>query len=239
MLAVSNGLTGNYNVVFREVQYWNTTIHDVVKIVSPVTLFASADVPYEFGTRDVQAPLDLTTGRVTWKGPPAFPRWLVIPQPPLSVILDWHDVAQASYIPAKLVHVDGPLQARSTLAGVTPDGYTDPATPAEIKVYAAARPRTRCVFADLLAPQAAKPRPGLKLGYRVSAGKRTIAKGTVASGKLQRVYMPVEFGAAASTSFSVKTSGKIDAPGGTKLGMQIGNYEPMPHPCPVSGAAAG
>jgi hypothetical protein len=232
MLAVSRGLTGDYNVVYREIQYWNTTIHDVVKINSPITLFPSADVPYEFGTRAIEAGLDVNTGKVTWDGPWPFPRYLVIPQPPLSVVLDWHDVAQASYVPAKLVHVDGPLQARTTLAGVTPSGFTDPSTPAEIKAYAAARPRTQCVFADLLAPQAADPKPGLKLGYVVSDGKRTIGRGTVPAGRLKRVYMPVHFGGAVSKSFQIRTSGKISAPDDAKLGLQVGNYEAKPSACP-------
>jgi hypothetical protein len=228
---VSNGLTDVYNVVFREVEYWNTTIHSVVKINSPITLFPSAAVPYEFGTRDITANLDVNTGKVDWKGPWPFPRYLVIPQPPLSVVLDWTDVVQASYIPAKLVRVAQPLQARSTLAGVTSDGFTDPSVPAVITVFKAARPQPRCVFADILAPQANTPKAGLALRYRVRQAAHTIAHGSVPAGKLQRVYMPVSFGAGPSTQFDLQTFSKIDATNG-KLGMQVGNYEALATPCP-------
>jgi hypothetical protein len=235
LFAVSQGLTGDYNTVFREVDYWNTTVNTVVKIASPFTLFPTVSVPYEFGTHAVQADLDVARGAVNWKGPPKFPRYLVIPQPPLSVVLDWRDMAQASYIPAKLVRVRWPLQARSLLSGVTPTGYMDPAQPAQIRVYAAARPQPRCVVLDLLAPRADTPKPGMSLPYAVAADGtgRTLAKGRIATGKLQRVVLPVRFGHGASAAFNITTKGTLVANGGGKFALQVANYDPSGKACPA------
>jgi hypothetical protein len=230
--AVSNGLTGLYNPVWREIEYWNTTMHSVVRINSPLSLFASADLPYPFGSWDILGNLDQATGKVDWKGQWPFPRYMIVPQPPLAVVLDWQQVAQATYVPATLVRVARPLQARSTLAGAAPDGYTNPAVPAVITVYAAARPQPQCVFADLLTPQADTPRPGLHLRYRVLHGGRQIAAGTVPAGAMRRVYMPVAFAGKPSTQFTLRTFGAIAATGGAKLGMQIGNYDTLNKPCP-------
>jgi hypothetical protein len=231
ILATSRGGTPDYALVWREVQFWNLTTHSVVKIISPVTYNQLTVAPYPFGTHDVQAPLDLKTGKVTWKGPWPFPDYLVIPQPPLSVILQWTPVAQATYIPASLVKVKQPLQARATLAGVTFDGFTDPATPATITVYSAGQPRTRCVFADLLTPELNTPGKDVSLRFVVTHDGKTIARGAVPHGKLQRVYMPVDGFDGPATSFEIKTFKKIDATGG-KLGLQVGNYELLTTACP-------
>jgi hypothetical protein len=235
LYAVSAGLTADYGTIFREVDYWNTTLHSVVKIASPFTLFPTVDVPYEFGTQAIQADLDVARGKVNWKGPPPFPDYLVVPQPPLSVILDWKDVAQASYIPAKLVKVRYPLQARSLLSGVTPTGYMNPPTPAQIRVYAAARPQPRCVALDLLAPRADAPKPGMSLPYRLtdSGTHREIAAGRIATGKLKRLCAPVpDFGRGASWAFDITTKGTFVANGGGKFALQVANYDPSGTPCP-------
>jgi hypothetical protein len=199
---------------------------------SPLSLFPSATVPYEFGTRDITANLDLANGKVDWKGPYPFPNYIVIPQPPLSVMLDWRPIAHASYIPATLVRVARPLQARTTLGGVTPDGFTSPGTPAVITVYRAARPRLRCVFADLLTSQPNVPKPGLRLRYRVRQGKRVVAHGAVPANELRRVYLPVVWGSAPAVQFSIETFGTVNAING-KVGIQVGNYDSLTTACPA------
>jgi hypothetical protein len=191
-------------------------------------------VPYEFGSRAIQADLDVARGTINWKGQPPFPKYLVVPQPPLSVILDWRDIAQATYIPAKLVEVLRPLQARSTLEGVTPTGYMDPSQPAQIRVFAAARPKPQCVVVDLLAPTADKPKPGDALPYSFTdpASGRTLAKGRVPTGKLERVNVPVpDFGSGASWAFDIKTKGTLVANGGGKFALQVANYDPSAKAC--------
>jgi hypothetical protein len=117
------------------------------------------------------------------------------------------------------------------LSGVTPDGYTIAGQPAVIKVYSAARPQPRCVFADVLTRQAREPRPGLALPYRVRSGGRVIARGKVPANKLRRVYMPVAFEGGPSSEFTIETSGTIDTING-KYGLQVGNYETLPTACP-------
>jgi hypothetical protein len=228
ILAVADGLTGDYNSIWREIQYWNTTVRTVVTIVSPITYFPSADVPYPFATHAITAPLDLATGRVTWKGP--FPRHLVIPQPPLSVVLNWSRVSQAGYIPASLVRVARPLQARSTLSGVTPAGLTNPKDPAMITVYRAARPRVRCVYADLV-PLLLRPRMAVRLGYGVEHANKTIARGRITNSHMRRIYMPVTFRGPSET-FELHTDGRISEATGA-LPLKVGDYEPLPTPCPA------
>jgi hypothetical protein len=232
LFAVSQGLTFDYNVVFREIDYWNLDVNSVVKIASPFTLFPTVDVPYEFGARAIQADLDVASGKVKWNGRPwPFPRYLVVPQPPLSVIMDWRDVAQATYIPAKLVQVKRPLQARSTLAGVTPTGYLTPPITAQIRAYAAARPQPRCLVVDLMAPLADAPKPGMSLPYEIGQGGKTLAKGRVATGKVKRVQLPIDFGAGSSAAFDIDSSGTLVANGGGKFGLQVANYDASGRAC--------
>lgn len=228
IFAVAQGLTADYGVIFREVEYWNTAMHDVVKIASPITLFPTVDVPYEFGSRAIQADLNVTTGAIAWKGPPPFPRYLVVPQPPLSVILGWRDVAQAGYIPAKLVEVQRPLQARTTLAGVTPTGYLRAGEQATITAFRAAEPAIRCVMIDVV-PQLPEPQKPGKLGFAVAHAGRVVARRRIANAELQRVYVPVSF-SDVNDKITVSARGQADANG--QLPLQIGNYEPLSRPCP-------
>jgi hypothetical protein len=232
LLAVSEGLTGDYNPIWREIQYWNTTTRSVVKINSPVTTFPSVSVPYPFGTKALEPPLDVQSGRVLQAR--AFPRYLVIPQPPLSVILDWRDVARATYIPAKLVEVQRPLQARAVLDGVTPNGSLQPPRPAQMRVYSSARPQPRCVILDLLAPPVDASEARKSLPYSISpAGKGPpIVKGRIAAGKTQRVYVPVRFGNAESVAWDITTSGTLVTPNIGPQTLYIGNWEPSSQPCP-------
>jgi hypothetical protein len=229
LFAVGRGGTGSYAPIWREVQYWNLTMHSNVKVLSPLTQSQLIVAPYPFGTHDVQVPLNLDTGRLDWKGPWPFPGYLVIPQPPLAVIMDWSPITKATYIPASLVKVRRPLQARSTLANVTQDGFTQPPAVAYLTVYRAARPLVRCVFVDLLTPESDKG-TGTSLRFVVSDGKREFGRGAIPQGKLKRTYMPVEFHGP-SAAFQIKTVGTVEA-NGAKLGIQIGNYEPLSTPCP-------
>ena len=231
LLAVSSGLTGNYNFVWREIQFWNLRTRAVVKIVSPITLSPSAEVPYPFGTRDIQASLDLTTGRLHANGPWRFPRYLVIPQAPLSVVLDWAPVAAATYVPATLVRVRTATQARATLSGASPDGHLAAGTPAVITVYRDGRPATRCLSIDLV-PRASKP--GLDVGqrFRVRDGRRTIAHGPIPLGTGRRVYVPVRFDGPA-TAFTIEGFGPVD-PGLGSLSAAIADYRMLPTACPPS-----
>jgi hypothetical protein len=231
-LAVSQGLTADYNSVFREVEFWNTSMESVVTIHSPITFYPSVDVPYEFGSKSIEATLDLNSGSVGWTRTPPFPKYLVIPQPPLSVIMDWRDVAQAGYIPATLVEVQRPLLARGTLDGVTPQGFMQPPRSAQIRVYSAARPQPRCVVVDLRGPPDAK-KQGATVPYSISnaANGHLIAAGRVGSAKIQRVYLPVRFRDAQSAAFDIGTRGTLDTLSG-KLALQVANYDPSGTPCP-------
>src|SRR5436190_15818005 len=109
-------------------------MRSVVKINTPFNSPAAPDVPYPFSTYDVQAGLDEATGRIRYPGPVHFPSYLVVPQPPLAVTLRWEPIARASYLPATLVRVRRPLQATTTIAGLTPDGYVRAGTPVVMTV---------------------------------------------------------------------------------------------------------
>lgn len=225
LLAVSQGLTADYNPIWREVQYWNTTARSVVQIMSPRTNFPTVDVPFPFGTLDISPGLDLAGGGVGTSAGGPFPSYLVIPQPPLSVVLDWTKVSAASYMPASLVRVSRPVQARSTLTGVTPDGFADRGVPAEITVYRAARPAIRCLQVDLV-PKAA----GAGLRFSAEHQGKAIARGRIVGTGLKRVNLPVSFGGPAET-FTLRFDGELD-PAINHLPLQIGNYETLATACP-------
>jgi hypothetical protein len=231
--AVSSGLTGNYSFVWREIQYWNTTMRSVVKVQSPISLLPSPEVPYPFSTFDIEPVLDQRTGRLRYSGEHPFPRYLVMPQPPLSVALDWKVVAASPYLPAALVEVRQPLQARSTIAGITPDGYSSPGAPVVFRVYRAGAAGAGCAFVDLIAPQADRPRPGLRLTYAFASGGRTIARGRLDAGARRRILVPIRYRSGRSDfRFQLTGKGTITATGGVKLGLQVGNFDTLPSTCP-------
>jgi hypothetical protein len=229
--AVSQGLTADYNSVFREVEYWNTSMKSVVTVRSPITFSSNNDVPFEFGSKSIEANLDQDSGAVQWNGPDPFPQYLVIPQPPLSIVMDWRDMYQASYIPAKLVQVQRPLQARGTLAGVDPRGYLQPPATAQIRVYSAARPQPQCIVLDLQGPPDAK-KPAATVPYSITDGGHNVAKGRVESAKIKRLYLPVHLAGATSVAFDIGTQGTMDTLFG-KLALKVANWEPSPAPCPA------
>jgi hypothetical protein len=229
LLAVSQGLTGDYNPIWREIQYWNRSVRSVVKISSPVTEFPSADVPYPFGTHAISAPIDLATGHVSADPNFPFPRYLVVPQPPLSVVLDSTKISQASYIPATLVEVRRPLQARSTLSGPTPTGDVKRGTPVDITVYRAARPSVRCLFVDLL-PYMKTPDLAKGLGFTAEHGGTRVARGSIGATGLKRVYLPVAFRGEAE-KYTVNLHGQVDPTTGN-LPVRVANYETLPTACP-------
>jgi hypothetical protein len=230
--AVSSGLTGNYAFAWRDIQYWNTRMRSVVKVQSPISAFPSADVPYPYSTFDIEPVLDQRTGRLSYTGKYPLPRYLVIPQPPLSVALDWQILARSTYLPAALVRVRR-WQARTSLAGTSPDGYSTPTTPVLLTVYRAGATGARCAFADLIAPQADRPRPGLYLSYVVTRGRRTVARGRLEAGARRRVFLPLRYSAGSpSARFKLTDSDTVIASGGAKLGLQVGNFDTVAGACP-------
>jgi hypothetical protein len=156
-----------------------------------------------------------------------------MPQPPLSVALDWKVVAASPYLPAALVEVRQPLQARSTIAGITPDGYSSPGAPVVFRVYRAGAAGAGCAFVDLIAPQADRPRPGLRLTYAFASGGRTIARGRLDAGARRRILVPIKYRSGRSDfQFQLTGKGTITATGGVKLGLQVGNFDTLPSTCP-------
>jgi hypothetical protein len=227
--AVSNGLTGNYNFVWREIQYWNTTMRSIVKVQSPISLIP-ASLPYPYSTFDIEPTLDQRTGKLSYKGPYKLPRYLVVPQPPLSVGLDSRLVAQSSYLPASLIRVRK-WQARTTLAGTSPDGYSTKNQPVTFTIYRAGEPG-KCAFTDLIAPQPDKPRPGVRFRYAIRGDGGTVAHGSLVPGARRRVFLPLDWRGRPRLKYVMTSPDSVLISGGLDYGLQVANFDTESAGCP-------
>ena len=120
------------------------------------------------------------------------------------------------------------------MAGATAEGFVVANEPVVYTVYRDAIHGARCAFADLLAPQPAKPRPGVRFRYRVRTGDHVIASGSLQPTQRRRIFMPLDFAGRRRIQFQQTSPDAVVLPAGQKLGLQVGNFDTLPGRCPKS-----
>jgi hypothetical protein len=230
--AVPAGQQGGYQVIWREIQYWNIAMRSVVAPRAPVSSVGSADFPYPVGTYAIQPELDLGSGRVRWSGPPPLPRYLVVAREPLAVALRWRRVAAAPHVPADLVRVEQPAHARYVVEGISADMAVGAGGEATIRVYRGGAAGARCAYVDLVAPAAADPTRAKPVRYVASMDGRPLHRLSLRERGRARLFFPLRFrGREASLDIVIVTRGGIRSVDGRHLAVHLGAVELAPAPC--------
>jgi hypothetical protein len=230
--AVPAGELGYYSVMWREVQYWNTSMRSVVALRAPASAVGSPDFPYPLGTYDIQPELDVDSGLLRWSGAWPLPRYLVVARQPLAVALRWRNVAGAPHIPADLVRVEQPPRARYAVEGISTDMAVGTNGTATIRVYRDGAAGARCAYVDLVAPKAVDAARAKPVKYLASVDGRPLHRLTLREQERARLFFPLRFrGAKPTLRIDIVTRGGIRFLDGRSLAVQLGAIELESAPC--------
>lgn len=209
IVALGLGNTTTYDPLWKEIQFWNTSVSSE---------FAPAPLGIQLPPGDFPGSiaLDATTGRVT--STPRLPPYAVLPRGYTDVGLAGVPVAHASYMPADLVKLDRPLRATYQVGGVQPDGYFGPTAPATIRFFSAGLdPKRRsCAVVPLSAPVDAS---GRKTPVRYTLGT---TNGSVEGGKLVNAKAPLAFRGRPYVDMELLSRTRIKLTDGRIAAAQIG-----------------
>ena len=167
-----------YDPVWREAEYWNNSLTDVVS-----TEFVGIQIPRDDVTREVE--IDPDTGVIVPQN--GLPDYAVVPADGRSVVVG-RTIAKAGYIPAELIEVDRPWRKPWAIGEFERDGYLGPGKTGAIRVFAGAAPEgttNPCLAVDVLPPH------GFKGSVRL-ASRRAADEIDVANERLGRVTIPLE-----------------------------------------------
>jgi hypothetical protein len=211
-LGVSMGETTAYLPIWRATEFWNTSVQLDVFFGNPAAL------PLPLGSETRRLTVGDQDGLLRASGasttsPALVPRYLLVPRQGTNRVgLDARPIAADPYLPLDLVRLSQPARIDWSLSGTSPEGFLTPGQPATATVYSGAlagRAR-RCATFSLIAP------PGFsgRRPYRVSAGGRLLARGTLAA--LQTVPVTVPLSPRA-TPRGPSAGLAVEAAGGTTL----------------------
>jgi hypothetical protein len=231
-LAVSYGASIDYLAIWREAEFWNTSIEQTAYIRS------AGYAPLPLGISPVALKINADTGLLSAtevKRPHPVPRWLLVPRVnTLTLGLQTDSAQEDPVLLLNLVHLSEPARASWALVGTSPEGFIYAHKPALLSVYppALGRPET-CASLLLVAP------PAGRWPYRVAVGHREVRAGTLLAA--QRVALEVPLGASRATrTIAIRLNGSVTYPGNVKGTARIENVAIGPCRSALrSGAGAG
>ncbi len=188
-LALSLGETPAYTPVWRETEFWNTSVSKDVLVPSAGAL------PLPLGSEVLQlhiAPNGLLRARRGVEGSMQrpVPRYLLVPQQGTnSLALNGRMIGVSSYLPLELVQLYSPPSVRWSMSGESPEGFIAPGQPVVATAYPVALRAggASCASFSLFAP------PGYagRLPYRIASGPH-VAQGGLLAGQTLPVKEPLD-----------------------------------------------
>ncbi|HXB16053.1 MAG TPA: hypothetical protein VNV44_09965 [Solirubrobacteraceae bacterium] len=200
-LAVSLGETLAYTPVWRETEFWNTSV------TKDVLVPKAGALPLPLGSEVLQLQIH-PNGRLTARRGieghtvRAVPRYMLVPQQGTNrLALNGKLIGVSSYLPLELVRLDSPPAIRWSMRGTDPEGFITPGRPVVATAYPPALTGTSrsCASFSLLAP------PGYsgRLRFTVSSGSHVLASGGLLAGQTLPIKEPVHAAPGSSATVSV------------------------------------
>jgi hypothetical protein len=186
-LALSLASTPAYVPIWRETEYWNTSVSVDDYFSSPGAL------PFPLGISAEQLSIQPYTGILSAHTGPAaapLPPYLLIPlQGTNSLGIEGHVVAPDPYLPLQLIRLPAVPRVDWALSGTSEEGWMAPRTPVVAQVYAGALlgSRPNCASFSLIAPPEFKGR----WPYTVLSAGRVLARGLLMAQQTQPITVPL------------------------------------------------
>jgi hypothetical protein len=214
------GNTATYESIWRDVDFWNTSVSGVV-VTSPRQIAVS------IGDRFRDVTVDPASGRIL--GDDKLTRYFAVAAMYQDVGLAGTVVRSARYVPVDLVKAERPVHARWTISGPSPDGLVMPGGKAHIRFFAAGLAhRDWCANVPLLAPAAADGKVDTRrFDFRLGSFHRT---GAIKAGQSQALTVPLP--ALRSKPFVdgtlIARGGAVPAGGSARVSLQLGRLAVNP-----------
>lgn len=211
-LANSLGTTADYVPIWREVEFWNTSI-DATAFVG-----YSDFAPLPLGIAPLSLQVQAGTGLLSTTEvgrPRPVPRYVLVPRVgTLTLGLDVEAVAEDPSLPLNLVRLREPARIGWALAGTSAEGFMAPAGKAQIELYQGARREGHeCVSLALVGP----PNYYGTWPFRIGEDGHVLQRGRLAA--LQRLDLTVPTHGA--NTLTITVSGSVLYPNGEKVSARV------------------
>lgn len=211
-LANSLGTTADYVPIWREVEFWNTSI-DATAFVGYQDY---APLPLGIAPLSLQVHAGSGLLSATEVGRPhQIPRYLLEPRVgTLTLGLEVEAAAEDPALSLNLVRLREPARVDWALTGTSAEGFMAPGHAAQIELYQGARRDGReCVALALVGP----PNYYGRWPFRISEEGHVLRRGNLAA--LQRLALTVP--AHGASSLTVAVRGSVLYPNGEKVGARV------------------
>jgi hypothetical protein len=220
-LAVSFGVSIDYLAIWREAEFWNTSIRHTAYFGSP------GYAPFPLGMVPVALTVQPHSGMLE-----AFedghsvtsPRLLLVPRVSTPTVgLDTESLSQDPALLLDLVHLRSPARLDWQLQAVNPEGFMTPGVPARANVFDTALRGESCATFALHGP------PGFsgRWPYEVLERGRVMRTGDLASQQLVTITVPLLRQSNPHTppaSLRVKVKGKVRYPTGGFVSARVEGF---------------
>ncbi len=215
-LSISLGQSAEFLPIWREVEFWNTSIQ-------ATAFFGYAGyAPLSLGI----SPLTLTVApqsgllSATEVGRPRpIPRFLLVPRlGTLPIGLDTEHVSEDPALPLNLLRLHEPVRVRWLLGGTSEEGFMAPGKPAEIELYGSTPAASECVGLSLVGP----PNYLGSWPYRILEGHHTAARGTIEAQHRVSLHIPLKRGTSTpARRLEIRVEGSVPYPNGETVSARI------------------
>lgn len=228
-LALSMGAGADYVPIWRETEFWNTSV------TKDVMFQSTGAMPTPLGSELIQLTIEPSGMLIAHGGAGLVkvrpvPRYLLIPEQGTNALgLNGRVIGVSSYVPLELVRLSSPAEIRWTVGGDNEEGFVTPGGLVTATVYPAAltTDSANCASFSLLAPTGFKGR----VPFRVIGGGRLLRRGTLEAGQTLALKVPLDPVPGAGgphATISVQMLPGASFPTGTPVQARIAFFEAAP-----------
>ncbi len=217
-LGLSMGDGPSYLPIWRDVEFWNTSVN------LDVFFKTVGGLPLPLGSEPVQLDVARASGLLSARSSTGsarpVPRWLLVPQQGTNRLgLHGTVVAQAGYLPVVLMRLATPPRIDWSIVGTSEEGFLAAGIPATVTVYnrAALENRSPCATFSLIAP------PGFAgtWPFSVTRDGRVVSRARLAAGQQVNLSVPLADLRGATTSLRVRVAGAVPFAGGAPVSARL------------------
>jgi hypothetical protein len=231
-LAVSLGTSEDFLAIWREAEFWNTSITETASFGSPG--FAPLPLGILPVSLTIQPGSGLLSASTVLTSHQPVPRLLLVPR--ISTLTAGLEVEHSEEDPAlllNLVRLRQPARLDWALTGTSAEGFMAPGEPAHVLTYSGAFERGEdCATFSLLTP----PNFTGRWRYLVLDAKHRLRQGSLAAQEARTLTVPLDRGPTPhgpAAQFQIKVDGSVLYPGGKTVSARIENLS-LRH-CPAGG----
>lgn len=232
---VSYGLGSDFFPIWREVEFWNTSIDRTVYFGTPGL------APLSLGMVAIPVKIEAPSGLMmsTERGLPPVPQFFLVPRVTTTTLgLVARSTQEDPVLLLNLVRLRPPARAEWFLEGTSTEGFMQPGHTAELRVFAPAFVGgDTCASFSLIAP------PGFTGAwpYRVSSGGRVVDRGELRSQRAIGITVPLvqrHTGGVPAARVLISVDGKVLYPNGEAVGGRLEGTTVSRCPLPAASAHA-